>query len=181
MFDNWYSCLFTLVLLFLLSKNDRSGSSPQGGFVCFSALLSCFQTKMIFFLDYVRVYPFSESRISSVRVKTWFRSKKCLRCKRRFVCFGMNFKSIIWFRVKLCLSARENARWMLKRKCFLPRVCAWSQKWNPEQYTYFNNLQRTLDRDHWSPRFWMLECKELAHIVKCLKVIHALKRTLVNR
>lgn len=118
MFDNWYSCLFTLVLLFLLSKNDRSGSSPQGGFVCFSALLSCFQTKMIFFLDYVRVYPFSESRISSVRVKTWFRSKKCLRCKRRFVCFGMNFKSIIWFRVKLCLSARENARWMLKRKCF---------------------------------------------------------------
>lgn len=121
MFDNWYSCLFTLVLLFLLSKNDRSGSSPQGGFVCFSALLSCFQTKMIFFLDYVRVYPFSESRISSVRVKTWFRSKKCLRCKRRFVCFGMNFKSIIWFRVKLCLSARENARWMLKRKCFFYR------------------------------------------------------------
>lgn len=61
----------------------------------------------IFFLDYVRVYPFSVSRISSVRVKTLFLPKKCLRCKRRLVCFGMNFKSIIWFLVKLCPSAIE--------------------------------------------------------------------------
>lgn len=150
MFDNWYSCLFTLVLLFLLSKNDRSGSSPQGGFVCFSALLSCFQTKkMIFFLDYVRVYPFSESRISSVRVKTWFRSKKCLRCKRRFVCFGMNFKSIIWFCVKLCLSARENARWMLKRKFFFYREYVLDRRNAPEQYTStIYNVLSTAITDH---------------------------------
>lgn len=85
-------------------------ADPKGGFVCFSALLSCSRTKNdIFFLDYVFVYQFSESRISSVRVKLKFdfSFKSVLRCKRRIVCFGMNFKSIIWFLVKLCLSARE--------------------------------------------------------------------------
>lgn len=52
---------------------------------------------------------FSVSRISSVRVKLKldFSLKSVLRYKRRIVCFGMNFKSIIWFLVKLCLSARE--------------------------------------------------------------------------
>lgn len=106
MFDNWYSCWFTLVLLSKMIDQ----AAPKGGFVCFSALLSCSRTKNdIFFLDYVFVYQFSVSRISSVRVKLKFdfSFKSVLRCKRRIVCFGMNFKSIIWFLVKLCLSARE--------------------------------------------------------------------------
>lgn len=107
MFDNWYSCWFTLVLLSKLIDQ----AAPKGDFVCFSALLSCSRTKndIYFFSIMFLSIGFSVSRISSVRVKLKldFSLKSVLRCKRRIVCFGMNFKSIIWFLVKLCLSARE--------------------------------------------------------------------------
>lgn len=80
--------------------------------------------KMISILDYVFVYQFSVSRISSVRVKLKFdfSFKSVLRFKRRIVCFGMNFKSIIWFLVKLCLSAREYTE-NAKTKVFV-NICS---------------------------------------------------------